>query len=288
MNTTEYKSLQINTAMTTNIKEMSYAQIEEQIRILTDERENRKQQEIENLRLHVAHVKESMNLLKEMGIDPKTIVSLPFTNEISEDVDGASATEPVEIDVVEEDTDTFDRDYESVDTEQLKEEVAEDVEKTDVDSPEPEFLPPFYKIWEELSSTDEEKREETCTSSKRHKMTTLLAPFYELWAKIKPKKKKGNKKEEDAETIEETIRNKPRNNNLITPFYELFTDSPIKKIVKIGNEKFRITYPDPEEGRIMSADGICCTLTRMHSDFLIYIPPRVEDDANPEIMDKAA
>ena len=103
--------------------------------------------------------------------------------------------------------------------------------------------------------------------------TRLLKPFYRIWEELSDTKKKSSKKGKTKSLG--TSKKKRLGNKLLTPFYKLFTDKPIKKQLRLGNLKFKKNYPDPEETRIVSADGISPTLTYTHSDFYIWIPPRM-------------
>ena len=249
--------------MTINVNEMTFSQMEEliqmkesELNVLKVEYASRRQQIIDDFKLNVAHVLEKMNMLKEMGIEPDSVC--PEIKEIlrlePQFVEEQTSDEPVEetgIELAEE-------------VQNVEERPASDPELEENLS-ETEPLEPFYKIWGDVKLHDGKTKKKRKESSPIiGKMTKFINPFFVLWERIKPNA--------------ETPQTNNRQNNLITPFYEYFSNKPIKKIIKLGNEKFRDSYPDPEEGRIMSADGICCTLTRMHSDFLIIIPPRIDSE----------
>ena len=122
---------------------------------------------------------------------------------------------------------------------------------------------------EDNDSCVESEEPEPCTKTCRNR---LLKPFYRIWEELSDTKKKPTKKGKTKSTG--TSKTKRLGNKLLTPFYKLFTDKPIKKQLRLGNLKHRKNYPDPEEARIVSADGISPTLTYTHSDFYVWIPPR--------------
>ena len=197
--------------------------------------------EIENRKEQaVSNYKQALAQLAEMGIDPNTIT----------------------IDTTTEDS-TYDTTYETKDEIVAAEPATDEDSDTCAESEEPEpctktcrtrLLKPFYRILEELS--DSKKK-----SSKKGKTKSTG----------KPKKHPAKK---DA-TGDDAPKTKRLGNKLLTPFYTLFTDKPIKKQLRLGNLKFKKKYPDPEETLIVSADGISPTLTYTHSDFYIWIPPRM-------------
>lgn len=65
-----------------------------------------------------------------------------------------------------------------------------------------------------------------------------------------------------------------KSTRLLTPFYKLVENGPINRSLPMGNLKYRDSYPNPDESRIYSADGIAPTITAMHSDLHIWIGPR--------------
>lgn len=65
-----------------------------------------------------------------------------------------------------------------------------------------------------------------------------------------------------------------KSTRLLTPFYKLVGNEPINRSLPMGNLKYRENYPNPDESRIYSADGIAPTLTAMHSDLHVWIGPR--------------
>lgn len=72
----------------------------------------------------------------------------------------------------------------------------------------------------------------------------------------------------------------------LIPFYKLISDGPIGAGLKMGNRKFKKTYTDPEETRVVSADGYSPTLTYTHSDFWIMIGPQYDD--NGEVISETS
>ena len=77
-----------------------------------------------------------------------------------------------------------------------------------------------------------------------------------------------------------------------TPYFELYEDS-VKNLMKIGNLKYKKSYPDPEESRVVSADGYCPTLTFTHSDLYVWIGPKYDEKGNritptTPVIEKAA
>ena len=193
--------------------------------------------EIENRKEQaVSNYKQALAQLAEMGIDPNTIT-----------LDQMITTESEAEDLTATEDSTYDTTYET------KDEIVATESATDEDSdtcaesggpatptktPRTRLLKPFYRIWEELSDTKTK-------STKKAKIKSAGTP---------KKKRLGNK--------------------LLTPFYKLFTDKPIKKQLRLGNLKYKKSYSDPESTRIVSADGISPTLTATCSYFYIWIPPR--------------
>ena len=192
--------------------------------------------EIENRKEQaVSNYKQALAQLAEMGIDPNTITIDTATNDSTNKTnDEIVATEPA----TDEDNDSC-----------VESEEPEPCTKTS----HTRLLKPFYRIWEELSDTKKKPTKKAKTKSTS-----------------KPKK---HPAKNDA-TGEDAPNTKRLGNKLLTPFYKLFTNKPIKKQLRLGNLKFKKNYPDPEETRIVSADGISPTLTYTHCDFYIWIPPR--------------
>ena len=230
--------------MKASVKEMSFAELNAMMNVIATEIENRKEQAVSNY-------KQALAQLAEMGIDPNTII-------IDQTITTASEAEEL---TTTEDS-TYDTTYETKDEIVATEPATDEDSDRCAESEEPEprtktcrnrLLKPFYRIWEELSDTKKK-------SSKKGKTKSAGTP------KKHPARK-------DA-TVDDAPKTKRMVNKLLTPFYKLFTDKPIKKQLRLGNLKYKKNYPYPEETRIVSADGISPTLTYTHSDFYIWIPPR--------------
>lgn len=65
-----------------------------------------------------------------------------------------------------------------------------------------------------------------------------------------------------------------KSTRLLTPYYKLTGSELINRSLPMGNLKYRDSYPNPDESRIYSADGIAPTITAMHSDLHVWIGPR--------------
>ena len=74
----------------------------------------------------------------------------------------------------------------------------------------------------------------------------------------------------------------------MTPFYKLAGSELINKSLPMGNLKYRDSYPNPDESRIYSADGIAPTITAMHSDLHVWIGPRQHLHTEPITLTDAA
>lgn len=79
-----------------------------------------------------------------------------------------------------------------------------------------------------------------------------------------------------------------KSTRLLTPFYKLVRNEPINRSLPMGNLKYRDSYPNPDESRIYSADGIAPTITAMHSDLHIWIGPRQRTPTDPIPLTDAA
>ena len=234
--------------MKANVKEMSFAELNAMMNVIAAEIENRKEQAVSNY-------KQALAQLAEMGIDPNTIT-----------IDQMITTESEAEELTATEDSTYDTTYETNDEIVATEPATDEDSETCAESEEPEntkpctktcrnrLLKPFYRIGEELSDTKKK-------SSKKGKTKSAGTP-------------KKHPARTDA-TGEDAPKTKRMVNKLLTPFYKLFTDKPIKKQLRLGNLKHRKNYPDPEEARIVSADGISPTLTYTHCDFYIWIPPRM-------------
>ena len=194
--------------------------------------------EIENRKEQaVSNYKQALAQLAEMGIDPNTIT-----------IDQTITTESEAGELTATEDSTYDTTYETKDEIVATEPVTDEDNDACAESEEPE------------------PRTKTCRNR-------LLKPFYRIWEELSDTKTKSTKKAKTKSTG--TSKTKRLGNKLLTPFYKLFTDKPIKKQLRLGNLKYKKNYPDPEETRIVSADGISPTLTYTHSDFYIWIPPRM-------------
>lgn len=79
-----------------------------------------------------------------------------------------------------------------------------------------------------------------------------------------------------------------KSTRLLTPFYKLVGNEPINRSLPMGNLKYRDSYPNPDESRIYSADGIAPTITAMHSDLHVWIGPRQCTHTEPMTLTDAA
>lgn len=79
-----------------------------------------------------------------------------------------------------------------------------------------------------------------------------------------------------------------KSTRLLTPFYKLVGNEPINRSLPMGNLKYRDSYPNPDESRIYSADGIAPTITAMHSDLHVWIGPRQYPHTEPMTLTDAA
>ena len=234
--------------MKANVKEMSFAELNAMMEVIATEIENRKEQAVSNY-------KQALAQLAEMGIDPNTIT-----------IDQMITTESEAEELTTTEDSTYDTTYETNDEIVATEPATDEDSDTCAESGEPEntkpctktcrnrLLKPFYRIWEELSDTKKKPTKKVKTKS------------------VGTSKKHPAKKDAIVDDVPKTKR---RVNKLLTPFYKLFTDKPIKKQLRLGNLKYKKNYPDPEEARIVSADGISPTLTATCSYLYIWIPPRL-------------
>lgn len=79
-----------------------------------------------------------------------------------------------------------------------------------------------------------------------------------------------------------------KSTRLLTPFYKLVGNGPINRSLPMGNLKYRENYPNPDESRIYSADGIAPTITAMHSNLHVWIGPRQHPHTGPITLTDAA
>ena len=252
--------------MTTNIKEMSVyelnshiaefnariAGLQSQIAEMVSERETRKEEAINSWKLHQAQLKEATKavekdtrILLAMGIDPYSLPSTPEVEKIDNNVvvkesDIESKDENEEDETIYDSTST---DYETIPSDDSEDDI------------EPETI-----------------REEVCEN-------LLLTPFYRIWKLPVIKREKPEKKETIDTSINPYTGKRMVARKLI-PFYKLYSDEPIRAAVKLGNLKYKESYPDPEETRVLSADGYCPTLTFTHSDSYVWVGPKYDDKGN--------
>lgn len=79
-----------------------------------------------------------------------------------------------------------------------------------------------------------------------------------------------------------------KSTRLLTPYYKLTGSELINRSLPMGNLKYRDSYPNPDESRIYSADGIAPTITAMHSDLHVWIGPRQHPHTEPITLTDAA
>ena len=259
------------TTMNTTIKEMSFNELNTQIdelkkRIeeLVSERETRKEEAINNWKRHMELVMEDTRILIEMDINPDTltfesVTDEPETNTIIEVEPKKNEENKVsgELAVIVEPEVT-----------EIPEETETSLGETETDEEMPSSEP-IYELSvvpsvEELEqSTDEDK--------------PLLTPYYKVWGMKTINKEDPSKTKETVDTTVNPYTGKRMVSKLHMPFYKLFTDQPIRTALKLGNRKHKKSYPDPEETRVVSADGYSPTLTYTHSDFWIWVGPKYNE-----------
>lgn len=252
--------------MTTNIKEMSVyelnshiaefnamiAGLQLQIAEMVSEKETRKEEAINSWKLHQAQLKEASKAVEKdtrillvMGIDP---YSLPSTPEV----------EKIEKNLVVEESDV-------VSSEENEEDETICADKN--------------TNCETIVYDDSEDNIEPETINEEVSENILLTPFYKIWKLPVIKKEKPEKKETINTSINPYTGKKMTARKLV-PFYKLYTDESIRAAVKLGNLKYKESYPDPEETRVVSTDGYSPTLTYTHSDFWIWVRPKYDDKGN--------
>ena len=259
------------TTMNTTVKEMSFNELNTQIdelkkRIeeLVSERETRKEEAVNNWKRHMELVMEDTRILIEMGINPDTltfesVTDEPETNSIIEVEPKKNEENKVfeELEVIEE--------PEVAETPEVSETSLGETE-TDVEIPssEPTCEPSV------VSSVDE--REHYKDEDK-----PLLTPYYKIWGMKTINKEKPSRTKETVDTTVNPYTGKRMVSKLHMPFYKLFTARPIRTALKLGNRKYKKSYPDPEETRVVSADGYSPTLTYTHSDFYVWVGPKYNE-----------
>lgn len=264
--------------MTTNISEKSFkelntlmSEVNVQMEELNRRKEeisaaiqSKKEQVVSDFVLHsnqymeaYRQMMEDTRLMMEMGIDPTSISTEPAIEDKVE--------EPLVVpseDVVEEEVAGHVSAEPDVLQEELEEETsdAEIIEDVDTDD----------------TTSIDVKEEDKCSEPNELKKGGYK-PFFYLLGKRNgafPKNGTTNK-----------IRKSTR---LLTPFYKLVGNGPINRSLPMGNLKYRDSYPNPDESRIYSADGIAPTITAMHSDLHIWVGPRLDTPTEPTPLTDAA
>lgn len=264
------------TTMNTTVKEMSFNELNTQIdelkkRIeeLVSERETRKEEAINNWKRHMELVMKDKRILIEMGINPDTlpfasVTDEPETNSIIEIEPKKNEKNKVfeELEVIEE--------PEVTGTPEVSETSLGETE-TDEEMPSSEPISELSVVpsVEELEQSKDEDK-------------PLLTPYYKIWGMKTINKEKPSRTKETVDTTVNPYTGKRMVSKLHMPFYKLFTDQPIRTALKLGNRKHKKSYPDPEETRVMSADGYSPTLTFTHSDFWVWVGPKYNE--NGEIV----
>ncbi|MCH5234812.1 MAG: hypothetical protein J1E16_05920 [Muribaculaceae bacterium] len=284
----------------TTIKDMSFSELNnmiaecnkqmEEIRNRMEEavseRQNRKDEAINNWKLHTAQVLEDTKILLEMGIDLHSLS--PFTDydlrdeEINQEETAIEIKDEVPETIVHDITandETFVMEDREDNIISVKESDGEKIKDKEVYPPlsagddEPE------KETENIKEDDiKELTFDTSVSDDEHD-NPLLTPFYKLF-KLPVIKKEKTVRKETVDTCRNPFTSKGMTTRTLIPFYKLFSDGPIRAGLKMGNRKFKKTYPDPEETRVISADGYSPTLTYTHSDFWVWIGPEYDENGN--------
>lgn len=257
--------------MTTNISEKSFkelntlmSEVDVQMEELNRKKEEisaaiqkRKEQVKANFVLHsnqymeaYRQMMEDTRLMIEMGIDPTSIPTEPI-------IEGKVEVEADEAGHVSSELNV---------PEEINEEgpasvyTIEDIDTSD-----------DTKTSEEMEVVDVDSSDPTTLKNGRY------TPFFYLLNNRKgafPKNGTTNK-----------IRKSTR---LLTPFYKMVRNEPINRSLPMGNLKHRENYPNPDESRIYSADGIAPTITAMHSDLHVWIGPRQRTHIEPITLTDAA
>ena len=260
------------TTMNTTVKEMSFNELNTQIdelkkRIeeLVSERETRKEEAINNWKRHMELVMKDKRILIEMDINPDTltfesVTDEPETNTIIEVEPEKNEENKVfeELEVIEE--------PEVAESPEVSETSSVETE-TDVKtlSSEPTSEPSVVPSVEDLEHPKVEDDK------------PLLTPYYKIWGMKTTNKEKPSRTKETVDTTVNPYTGKRMVSKLHMPFYKLFTDRPIRTALKLGNRKHKKSYPDPEETRVVSADGYSPTLTFTHSDFWVWVGPKYNE-----------
>lgn len=259
--------------MTINISEKSFKELNTlmnevnvQIEELNKEKEeisaaiqSKKEQVVSDFVLHsnqymeaYRQMMEDARLMMEMGIGPTSIPIEP----IIEDKVEEPLVVPTEDTVVEEDVAGHVSAVPDVMDEVVEEAAAEDDNIGDVDTSD------------DTTSIDF-KEEDECSDPKKLRKGGYKPFFYLLG------KRKG------AFPRNGTTNKSRKSTRLLTPFYKLAGREFINRSLPMGNLKYRENYPNPDETRIYSADGIAPTITATHSDLHIWVGPRHHTHSEP-------
>ena len=257
--------------MTTNISEKSFKELNtlmSEISVQMDELnkkkeeisaaiQKRKEQVVSDYIRHVNQLMEDTRLMVEMGIDPTSIPTESTVEDKVEDPVVVSAEETA----VEEDV----AGYVSSEPEVLGKEIVE--------------VPDIVDVIEDMDTSDDtthiDVKEDKKGSTPKKLKKGVYRPFFYLLGDRKgafPKNGKCNKSHKST--------------RLLTPFYKLAGSELINRSLPMGNLKYRESFPNPDEGRIYSADGIAPTITAMHSDLYILVGHR--PPAEPKTSTDAA
>lgn len=217
---------------------------------------------------------ENTRLMIEMGIDPDSITMGAMTN-TCEDSMGETA-EPIE---ENKETDMV-CSPEGIAGENDFTILPDDQETGSITDGEETFTTPeSVEDSEDLLSDDgeecEEEPEETTPKSKRKKVPRLLKPYYYVW---------GLRRGSIPKTCD-VPKWKHTSPRLLFSFERYVRDGRINRSMNLGNLNYRESYPNPNESRIYSANGIAPTLTRMHSNLDIWIgkgPCAIEEQSNTD------
>lgn len=258
--------------MTTNISEKSFkelntlmSEVNVQIEELNRKKEeisaaihSKKEQVVSDFVLHsnqymeaYRQMMEDTRLMMEMGIDPSSISTEPAIDDNVEEPLAVPSEEVVEEDVAGHASSEPDVLQEELEEKNSDAEIIEDVDTSDD------------------TTSIEVKGEEKCSDPKKLKKGGYKPFFYLLGKRRGAFPKNG-------------ITNKSRKSTrLLTPFYKLAGSELINKSLPMGNLKYRDSYPNPDESRIYSADGIAPTITAMHSDLHIWVGTRHHTPSEP-------
>lgn len=259
--------------MTTNISEKSFkelntlmSEVDVQMEELNRKKEeisaaikSKKEQVVSDFVLHsnqymeaYRQMIEDTRLMIEMDIDLTSISTEPYL----EDKDEEHLVIPSEDTVVEKDV----AGHVSFEHDVLQEELGE----------ETDIVGAIEDVDTSYDTISIDVKEEDKRSDPKKLKTGGCKPFFYLLGKRKGAFPKNG------------ITNKSRKSTrLLMPFYKLVGSELINKSLPIGNLKYRENYPNPDEGRIYSADGIAPTITARHSDLHIWVGSRDHIPSEP-------